>query len=300
MQFQLASDLHLEFYKDPRYYPLIIPSAPYLFLAGDIGYPFEPHYQQFLSEQSTRFLLVFVIAGNHEYYQNKGGKTKEQIDTHINIVCNSFSNVIYLNNRAYELEIPRPRKEGSTDKVVILGTTLWTNVPSQDESVVMKYMNDYRKIYTGESGQRISVSDTNKYHEQSVKWLESELTRYENECVIVMSHHLPSSVFVDPKYRNDPLTSAFMTDLEYLLKKPIRAWVAGHTHTFLHKELCFTNDDQSVSSLGLASVSRLGPGLAEQPERRPEKIVCAVNPAGYRGENTGYIPDFVISLATHS
>lgn len=47
---------------------LITPSAPILGLLGDIGNPALPTYRDFLYHQATRFKLVLVLAGNHEYY----------------------------------------------------------------------------------------------------------------------------------------------------------------------------------------------------------------------------------------
>lgn len=64
---QYASDLHLEMLKTiPD--NLIVPSAPYLALLGDIASPFKPHYYNFLAQMSQQFRMVFIIAGNHEYY----------------------------------------------------------------------------------------------------------------------------------------------------------------------------------------------------------------------------------------
>jgi ankyrin repeat protein len=65
---QVASDLHLEFYKEEKDLSnLIIPSAPYLALLGDIGLPIKrPNYKQFLLDMSEKFEIVFVLAGNHE------------------------------------------------------------------------------------------------------------------------------------------------------------------------------------------------------------------------------------------
>ena len=70
-QFQLISDIHLEFGAIKK----ISKCADYLILAGDIGYPDQKLFKDFLSNTSKIFNKVFYVAGNHEYYQNwKKGK----------------------------------------------------------------------------------------------------------------------------------------------------------------------------------------------------------------------------------
>jgi len=60
---QFSSDIHLE----RGYKRDIIPIKPYLVLAGDIGYPNQDSYKQFLLGMSHKFDKVFVISGNHEF-----------------------------------------------------------------------------------------------------------------------------------------------------------------------------------------------------------------------------------------
>ena len=38
--------------------------------AGDIGNPYKSHYKEFFDWMSGIFKKTFVIAGNHEYYNN--------------------------------------------------------------------------------------------------------------------------------------------------------------------------------------------------------------------------------------
>lgn len=47
----------------------IPPKAPYLILAGDIGYfKHKDRYLAFLRRQCECFVRVFLIPGNHEFY----------------------------------------------------------------------------------------------------------------------------------------------------------------------------------------------------------------------------------------
>ena len=72
MRIQYISDLHLEMYKEnvspDLFTKLIRPEAPYLALCGDIGIPDFVNYENFLNWCSRRWTKVFLVAGNHEYY----------------------------------------------------------------------------------------------------------------------------------------------------------------------------------------------------------------------------------------
>lgn len=67
------SDIHIELSKTPdKYINRFIPSQSsddVLILAGDIGNPTSKIYKLFLTEISKYYAKVFIIAGNHEYYQ---------------------------------------------------------------------------------------------------------------------------------------------------------------------------------------------------------------------------------------
>lgn len=80
MLFQIASDIHTEFYNiDAIDFPYITPKAEYLLLAGDIGCPntHKETYIKFLDETSRNFKKIFLIAGNHEMYNGNIQDTLE-------------------------------------------------------------------------------------------------------------------------------------------------------------------------------------------------------------------------------
>ena len=66
--FQILSDLHLEVAK--RYSSFeILPSAPYLVLAGNIGLLTDyDSYLAFLARQTQAIKKVFLVLGNHDFY----------------------------------------------------------------------------------------------------------------------------------------------------------------------------------------------------------------------------------------
>jgi len=99
MRIQYISDIHLEFLTNT---PKVIPRADVLCLVGDIGYPFSKIYKKFLTEMNNLFKKVFLITGNHEYY-NLGpnfGKDMLMIEEKIQKVIteNNLNNITFLND----------------------------------------------------------------------------------------------------------------------------------------------------------------------------------------------------------
>lgn len=67
VKLQFCSDIHVEFGTEG----FLKPEAPFLALLGDIGLTAESDYRTYLLKQSEKFEKVFVIAGNHEFYNVK-------------------------------------------------------------------------------------------------------------------------------------------------------------------------------------------------------------------------------------
>jgi predicted MPP superfamily phosphohydrolase len=180
IKLQYISDIHLE-------KRLIIPTIPvagnYLALLGDIGSPYKDSYKEFLKYTSDNWEKVFLISGNHEYYQ-KGKYNQEDVDEQIKNVVKLFKNVYYLNQDVYTLY-----------NYNIMGCTLWST--------------PYIK------------------HTKHLNWLKNNINNYNK--VIVLTHFLPSYKLILPKFINHNPTY-YASDLEYLIKEPVKWWLCGHTH----------------------------------------------------------------------
>ncbi len=119
-------------------------------------------------------------------------------------------------------------------------------------------------------GRRISewsVEKHNAAHREDLAWLKEQLALVEekDKLAIVFSHHAPT--FRDsaaPEHRDGPITTAFATDLDYLLKYPIALFAFGHTHW---------SCDQLIGGTRVVS-----------------------NQVGYPGEKTRFRPDFVVTI----
>lgn len=232
MRFQLLSDLHLEFCKN---IPQVIPHAPYLLLAGDIGYPENPLFTQLLKDVSTKFKCVFFTPGNHEYYQHHKSReerlTMSQLDDAMHNACATYHNVVYLNKTTYDLEDIR-----------LIGATLWSKVNKNDNII-----NDYASIYPNDNHDTLTIDDTLTMHEDHRIFIANAIRESPTRC-IVMSHHLPSKHMVTrslaqkfPRY-----ISHFASDLDHMLDPEyVAAWVCGHSHAHVVKEIngvpCYLN-----------------------------------------------------------
>lgn len=222
MKLQIVSDIHLEFPKTYENLPPIEPIAPYLALLGDIGYPSQPIYKKFLLECAKKFKKVFVLAGNHEYYNAEYYSTNQQIKN----ICDSHNNLIFLEKTSWVCP---------EEQVRICGTTLWSYIPEQLEKQAMLAMNDYHvcKIKDVNGIRNFTTKDTVKWFNESLNWIKSELKQAEqlNQTVVMLTHHAPLvSGTSHPRYDGNWLNCAFATNLDDLFGKPIHTWAFGHTH----------------------------------------------------------------------
>lgn len=263
---QYASDLHLEFGNGTAFESILKPVAPYLALAGDVGRPDQQSYSDFLKYCSQNWQQTFVIAGNHELYNDGGNSEGRKVDSaadrllHCASISTHFPNVHFLNRGRYELDC-----DGL--KLSVLGATLWTNLDTEEkQAVAEKGINDFRYIAVDQEPQEdcgphrlLTAADVLNWHRSDREWLRREiaLNAEINRPVIVISHHLPTYKLIDRKYLTSPVNVAFASECSELLTCPVRAWIAGHTHTA----------SQAVV----------------------DRIQLGVNPRGYPGEaGTGY------------
>jgi hypothetical protein len=230
MLLQYISDIHLEFHDKHNKGALqpdmfVKPVAPYLVLAGDIGIPDLESYRVFLSWCSTKWSHVFLIAGNHEFYNVRcpvktDMRTKKEL---IQRICEPLPNVHFLDCSSYYIPEANVR---------ILGCTLWSDVPDCVYEKAITYMNDARQI--------LHLKDVpftpwiqSEQHVREKQWLNQEIHKCEltNERCLVVTHYLPSFELIHEKYKGSPLNVCFASDCDDLFRPPVVAWICGHTHT---------------------------------------------------------------------
>lgn len=253
MQIQYISDIHLETRKHSvQFKDILDPIAPYLVLAGDIGNPLTPNYEEFLKYCSDNFKLIFYVLGNHEFYNSyrvekllKNRKfitdkqfqdlsEKLELDSvesrlrKIRGVCSKYPNIRLLNQDSAPYKIP------DSDYIVI-GCTLWSKLKMEPYNYLQ--FNDFFRICEDNN----TLLHPNTY----IKWNESDkeyikktlISLYEentNYKIIMVTHHCPTYDILQAKYLDndtDNMNSFFANDDEELLKTPsIKLWICGHTH----------------------------------------------------------------------
>ena len=214
MKLQYVSDIHLEHRTfDKGTVPLIQPVSDnaYLALCGDIGNPFLPNYEEFLSIHAKLYEKIIIIAGNHEYFHHTLQETHDQI----RILIKKYQNITYLNQESIII--------GQTK---FLGCTLWSDVSNIREEA-QSFMNDYKKIFYN-SNQLLEPENTIELHNQTKEWLKREID-HEGD-VIVLTHH-PATFGMLPML--DMYSPCYGSNCEDLIKKPVKYWISGHTHACL-------------------------------------------------------------------
>lgn len=225
MFIQYLSDIHLEFYNeshvDTSYFFIPKQNAKndtYLVLAGDIGYPSHQNYKNFIADSSKFYNKVFIISGNHEYYDNMN---MDIVDALINSICSQFNNVYYLNNNEHLI----------SENIVILGTTLWSKILPHEQPYIETCMNDYKHIKINDKV--ITTKYVNNLFLQNYTWLKNKVQEHQDKQIIIITHHSPSFRSIPQKYAKYEGNSAFSNNLDkFIMDNPhIKYWIFGHTHT---------------------------------------------------------------------
>jgi hypothetical protein len=273
---QYASDFHLEFYDKQVFPSLLRPSAHILALAGDIGQPTHPLYSAFFDWAHDKWDHIFVVAGNHEFYNKKHflkweTSPPETMESRLELcraLCGQWRNIHFLEKDSVHLE------EYNT---TFLGTTLWTHIPREKAGAALHMVNDYNYIAKKDSlgkPTRFSPYDSAALHDESVQWLNARIHECEetNKNVVVLTHHLPSQMLIPPKYKDHPSNLCFVSSLDDMIRYPIRAWICGHSHHQLEVQVQ-RDDPPTEKGTTTLAINAHGYNLAEKFEYNPEKVL---------------------------
>ncbi|KXG49723.1 uncharacterized protein PGRI_056910 [Penicillium griseofulvum] len=216
VSFQILSDLHLEISQE---YSFEIPvCSKYLILAGDIG-RLEDYdkYRDFLQIQTSKFELVFLALGNHEFYETTFNTGLEKAK-HLEKEPCMKNRLVLLHQRRYDIP---------DSNITILGCTLWSRIPQKSADIVHYRISDFQKI------KEWSVEQHNNAHDSDLTWLKSEIRARNDEkrTILVVTHHAPSLQRTSsPVHAKNGWRFAFGSDLLSLSWGGVRTWVFGHTH----------------------------------------------------------------------
>jgi len=224
--FQTLSDLHLEI--NQQYSSFEVPVASkHLILAGDIGRLQDySEYLGFLQKQTTNFEIVFLVLGNHEFYNESFQSGLEKARQLEQEPCLN-GRLVLLCQRRYDIP-------GTC--VTILGCTLWSLIPSEAREIVQSKIQDFKKI------EGWAIDQHNAAHESDLSWLRHEVQAIHQEngkvtqkrdarSIVVVTHHAPSLQHTSsPQHAQNPWSAAFGTDLLSEKWDGVKLWVFGHTH----------------------------------------------------------------------
>lgn len=231
----LVSDLHLDIsgYQE-------LPGGDILILAGDIceAKELSKEYHStkladrkqgsfpchdFFEFECAKYKKVLYVLGNHEHYRGRFDKTKELIESMMP------ANVTVLENEVVEYE-----------GVMFLGATLWTDLNNGDSLTmyhIKNMINDYRVIqnhYVEKDLYHKLVPElTFKTHIKTMQYFREVLSIHRDKPFVVITHHAPSFISVDEKYKHDKIMNGgFASDLseDILDNENIKVWVHGHMH----------------------------------------------------------------------
>jgi predicted MPP superfamily phosphohydrolase len=256
VKIQYLSDIHLETHFDTStalFEKILKPSAPYLALCGDIGYPGAQLYEPFLKYCSKNFEHVFYIAGNHEFYNDtkaiKYLKTKEFVKKsvtddelrrisarfpretpedrvkQIRDICTKFQNIHFLDKETFHIP---------NTNIIIVGCTLWSKLGMNP--FMLPQFNDFQRICENKD-KLLRPRTYDDWNDEHVEFLGKTLIKIESDSpdlnVVVLTHHCPTYDIIIDKYLNDPdnMNSFFANkDLISPFGKNVKAWICGHTH----------------------------------------------------------------------
>lgn len=166
---------------------------------------------------------IVMVMGNHEYYRRFLPLELEEART-----LAPSSNVHLLEDDEIVL-----------GGVRFLGATLWTDYRlfgAGRQMPVMQTcaagMNDHRRIgWLKKPWRRFRPQEAELLHQRSRTFIEKALGSPFPGPTVVVTHHAVHPSSVDPTYRDEWLTAAYVSDLSRLIEAYQPAlWVHGHVH----------------------------------------------------------------------
>lgn len=216
MKIQYWSDLHLEFKENAEYLmqQQIKVIGDMLIIAGDVTYWDNKHFAHpYFDRLSEKFTRVYLIPGNHEFYNGVDISILEQP------IKNHIRENIYLVNNLTE----------TIDGVDFIFTTLWSNIRAQNAFFIESNIRDFQLIKY--KGRTITAEDYNNFFAQSYQFLNNAISQSKSKRKIVVTHHCPTEKANAKEFLEGELTDAFVSELsDFIYQSSIDFWIFGHTH----------------------------------------------------------------------
>jgi Icc-related predicted phosphoesterase len=222
MRAQIFSDLHLDMHRNK---PItIVDGIDVVIVAGDtcegVLKAFE-HLRRIVPSQ----IPIIMVMGNHEFYHgfvpDELALARSQAAAFNILLLESTSTVVLGGG------------------VRFLGASLWTDYAifgEPNRAAVMNAcatgINDHRLIgWQKQPWLRFRPQEAALLHHRSKAFLSETLAMPFDGPTVVVTHHAPHWNSVHPRFRSDPVTGAFASNLEDLILATQPAlWVHGHVH----------------------------------------------------------------------
>ena len=177
-----------------------------------------------------------VVDGNHLGYTHFTYAKEESLNLSIKYLQNKFLGPVhFLENQSIVI-----------DNICFIGCILFTDFnlygnPDGCRFIAQKYLNDFRNVKLYEKGKlrTISTEDQFALHKKSINFIEKTCQKYKDKKIVVVTHHAPSLKSIFEEYKNDLLSAAFASNLEYLFERysNIKLWCHGHVHNSVDYKL---------------------------------------------------------------
>lgn len=222
LKIQYISDLHLEMFKNGNYWsehPLK-PVGDILILAGDIINLTKIHINHsFFDNISENFEQVFMIPGNHEFYNLQDysllGKKTLDIDIRHNVKLYNNKSILYKD-------------------INFVFTMLWSHIPKAYASTVANGMMCFSCIKELDNffvSKPITIKRYNELHQDCRFFLMNALADIKEGKTIVVTHHAPTISCVSKQYKDSSIRHGFYSEQYDIIKNSnIDYWIYGHTH----------------------------------------------------------------------
>ena len=277
LRVQLLSDLHTELGPLGIVTPeAVATNADIVILAGDMAK--APDSVERLAEMFPITEVLVSVAGNHEHYDT--GLTISEGIAIMRRAADAMSvsegrNVIVLENDVRVVEV-----RGLPTRLI--GCTLWTDYallgdPERDRMRVENSLNDYRAI-RGRAGRPLrtflggwdflTTSEVLAHFDASRSFLARALAEPFDGPTIVVTHHLPSLRSVAHRYRRDPVSAGFASNLDDLVGMGAALWVHGHTHD----SCLWRSDGGTLVACNPAGYPRFGGRQRENADFNPRLV----------------------------
>ncbi len=224
LKIQYISDLHLERDSNDAYWleHRIKPMADILVLAGDITKLTKIGLSHpFFDRVSEDFEQVFMIAGNHEYYDitDLSLIQKESLDIDIR------HNVKLYNNKSIKYK-----------GVNFIFTTLWSHIEPYNIGAVISGVACFKHIKYGKNF--ITAHQWNELHSMSKYFLVNALADITEGKTVVVTHHVPTQLCISSEHKNSSINNAFCVEMfDTIYDSNINFWIYGHSHRNIDTEI---------------------------------------------------------------